>query len=78
MKSPITDKEMSLHTEPQTLIFRKEEFTILHHCYLCEDSKERFTTTEIDELNINQLYNQYREKYNIPLTELNFLSENTK
>lgn len=69
MRSPITGKEMSLQKEIRTLTFRKEEFTIVSHYYLCEDSKERFTTTEIDELDINQLHNQYREKYNIPFPD---------
>ena len=29
-----------------------------YHYYLCQDTGEQFTTTELDELNINQLYNQ--------------------
>lgn len=33
--------------------------------FIAEDSGELFTTTEIDELNLNQVYNQYRDKYNI-------------
>ncbi|MFK2137546.1 type II toxin-antitoxin system antitoxin SocA domain-containing protein [Bacteroides fragilis] len=37
--------------------------------YLCEDTKERFTTTEIDEINISQVYNQYRIKYGIPFPD---------
>jgi hypothetical protein len=65
MKSPITGKEMQLKFESRKLTFRKEEFTIKYHYYLCEDTKEQFTTTEIDELNITQLYNQYRKKYNL-------------
>ncbi len=69
MKSPITGKEMVLCKEERTMTFRKEEFTIVSHYYLCEDSNERFTTSEIDELDINQLHNQYREKYNIPFPD---------
>ena len=59
MKSPITGKEMSLHKEERTMTFRKEPFNVLYHYFLCEDSKEQFTSTELDEININQLYNQY-------------------
>jgi transcriptional regulator with XRE-family HTH domain len=33
------------------------------------DSGESFTTTQLDELNINQLYNQYRVKYKLPFTD---------
>lgn len=66
MKSPITGKEMSLQKEERTLTFRKEDYTIVHHSYRCEDSGEQFTSTELDELNMNQLYNQYRDHHNIP------------
>lgn len=69
MKSPITGKEMVLRKEPRTMTFRKEEFTITYHYFLCEDSGEQFTTAELDEIDINQLYNQYREKYNIPFPD---------
>ncbi|QSE96503.1 type II TA system antitoxin MqsA family protein [Fulvivirga lutea] len=66
MKSPITGKEMLLKFELRKLEFRKESFTVAYHFYLCEESEEQFTTTELDELNMIQLYNQYREKHNLP------------
>ncbi|OXA80531.1 putative zinc finger/helix-turn-helix protein, YgiT family [Flavobacterium aquidurense] len=65
MKSPITGKEMTLQTNKNSVVFRKEEFEYFHLSYYCEDSQESFTTTEIDELNLNQVYNQYRDKHNI-------------
>ncbi len=65
MKSPITGKEMTLRIEESTVVFRKEEFKYFHLSYYCEDSGESLTTTEIDEFNINQVYNQYRDKHNI-------------
>jgi uncharacterized phage-associated protein/DNA-binding transcriptional regulator YiaG len=74
MKSPITGKEMTLQIEKSTLVFRKEEFEYFHKSYYCEDSGESFTTTELDEFNLNQVYNQYRDKHNIPFPDeiLNF------
>lgn len=66
MKSPFTDEEMSLQTEIRILTFRKENFEVEYHYFLCEDTQEQFTTTELDEVNISQCYNQYREKYTIP------------
>jgi putative zinc finger/helix-turn-helix YgiT family protein len=66
MQSPITGKEMVLIKERCKLSFRKEEFEVVYHNYKCEDSGESFTTNEIDELNLNQVYNQYRVKYNLP------------
>lgn len=69
MKSPITGKEMLLKRESRSLDFRKESFTVAYHFFLCQESGEQFTTTDIDELNMIQLYNQYREKHNLPFQD---------
>ncbi|MFA7380933.1 MAG: type II TA system antitoxin MqsA family protein [Bacteroidia bacterium] len=69
MKSPITGKEMKLIKEKRSMDFRKETFEIVFHCYQCEDSGEQFTTTALDEVNMNQVFNQYRDKFNIPFPD---------
>ena len=69
MKSPFSEGNAVLHCEPSTLMFRKENFNYIHQFYECEDTKERFSTTELDEANIAQVYNQYRAKYGIPFPE---------
>jgi putative zinc finger/helix-turn-helix YgiT family protein len=69
MKSPLTGKEMVLRKEKRTLSFRKEQFEVVYHHYFCEDSSESFTTTQLDELNLTQVYNQYRVKHKLPFTE---------
>lgn len=69
MKSPITGKEMRLTKERRSMDFRKETFEIVFHYYKCEDSGEQFTTTSLDEVNMNQVYNQYRDKFNIPFLD---------
>lgn len=69
MKSPVTGKEMKLFKEAVNLPFRKEEFTVVYHYYLCKDTKEQFTDDELDTINITQVHNQYREKYGIPFPE---------
>ncbi len=69
MKSPITGKEMKLTRERRSMDFRKETFEIVFHFYKCEDSGEQFTTTSLDDLNMNQVYNQYRDKFNIPFLD---------
>lgn len=69
MKSPITGKEMKLTYEWKTISFRKENFDIKYQFYLCEDSGEHFTTTELDELNIGLVHNLYRVKHHIPSVE---------
>lgn len=76
MKSPITGKEMILTKERQSIDFRKESFEIVFHFYKCGDSEEQFTTTALDEVNMNQVYNQYRDKFNIPFPdEINSIRE---
>lgn len=69
MKSPITGKEMVLVKEKRTMTFRKEEFEVLYHFYECADSKEHFTTSELDEINLQQLYHSYRAKHHLPFPE---------
>ncbi|OQP47942.1 type II toxin-antitoxin system antitoxin SocA domain-containing protein [Niastella populi] len=69
MKSPLTGKEMKRMVRKDQLVFRKETFSYLHHYYLCLDSNEEFTDEELDTINLNQVYNQYREKYNLPFPD---------
>lgn len=70
MKSPLTGKEMERRMEPGVKItYRKEEFTIVHHYWLCTDSGEQFTDEAMDDLDLGQVHNQYREKYGIPFPE---------
>ena len=69
MKSPVTGKEMQLTKERRLLDFRKEKFEIIFHYYYCEDSEEKFTTTALDEVNMNQVYNKYRDKFKIPFPD---------
>ncbi|MDD2793089.1 MAG: DUF4065 domain-containing protein [Sediminibacterium sp.] len=69
MKSPITGKKMKLVKEVRPMEFRKDVFDVVFHYYKCEDSGEQFTSTELDELNMNQVYNQYRDLHNIPFPD---------
>jgi len=57
---------MILQRRPETIKYRNEEFEIIFHYYYEEESGLEFTTTELDELNINQAYNKYRENHHIP------------
>ena len=69
MTSPFTGGLATLHSEESSLEFRKETFCFIHQFYECLDTHERFSTTEIDEANMAQVYNQYRAKYGIPFPE---------
>ena len=69
MVSPFTNgkvKEVSAVEEHE---FRKETYSVHVRYYVCEDTGERFTTTEQDELLFNDLYSQYRVRHGIPFPE---------
>lgn len=69
MKSPITGKDMILTKENRSIDFRKESFEVVFHFWRCEESGEQFTTGALDEINMNQVYNQYRDLFNIPFPD---------
>ena len=58
---------MKLMSEPSTLSYKGKEYNVIHHHYLCELSNEQFTTTELDEQNLQELNKQVK---------LDFLEEN--
>ncbi len=68
IKSPMTGSDMPLCREKRTIPFRKEEFEILYHFYKDTDGAQ-YTETFTDEVNLNQVYNQYRDKYNLPFPD---------
>lgn len=69
MKSPFANCEAHVVQEQRTIKFRGDEYAYLYSCYECELTKERFTTTAMDEENVQQVYRQYRAKYGIPSSE---------
>lgn len=69
MKSPFADCEARLISEPSKIVFRGEEYSYIYRAYECEKTGERFTTTQLDEVNTKQVYNQYRVKYGIPFVD---------
>jgi uncharacterized phage-associated protein len=54
--------------EVRTVSFRKEEYSYIHTGIIDKDG-EMWTTTEMDEANIFQVYNQYRLKHGIPFPD---------
>ena len=67
--SPITGRPMVLVTETDSAEFRGEKFFYTHLAYRCQDSGQQFTTTELDEVNVNQVYNAYRQKHGFPFPQ---------
>lgn len=58
-----------LKNQIRVLEFRKESFDVFFHYYEDETLGIEYTTTKLDELNMTQLLNQYREKHNLPFPE---------
>lgn len=54
--------------EVRTITFRKEELSYIHTGIIDEEG-EMWTTTEMDEANIFQVYNQYRVRHGIPFPD---------
>ncbi|MFZ4526617.1 MAG: type II TA system antitoxin MqsA family protein [Chlorobium sp.] len=69
MKSPVTGGEMILKLEKRVMLFRKKEYTVHYHFYLCTESGEQFTSSELDDMNLVQVHNQYRDEHNLPFPE---------
>lgn len=49
---------MKLMSEPSTLDYKGKTYNVTHHYYLCELTNEQFTTTELDEMNLEDLFRQ--------------------
>jgi len=63
MKSPITGKAMVRKEEPGIEVtYRNEKFTITHHFWLCTDSGERFTDTEMDDAFLEEVGRLFKER----------------
>ena len=69
IKSPFTGRKVKEISTVEVHEFRKERLSVHVRYYVCEDTGERFTTTEQDELLFNELYSQYRVNHGIPFPE---------
>ena len=62
MQSPFTGGHATLRHELSELTFRKEKFQYVHQFYECDETKERFTTTALDEV--------IRQRYGLPASKM--------
>lgn len=69
MKSPFTGGDVTILTETRKAVFRKEEYVYTYLSYQCVDTKEMFTTTQMDMVNTAQIYNQYRTAHCMPFPD---------
>lgn len=64
----INKKEERIFTERRTASFRKENYEYVH-IGIIDSNGDTWTTTELDEANINQIWNQYRTRHGIPFPD---------
>jgi putative zinc finger/helix-turn-helix YgiT family protein len=69
IECPYCDGVANLCKEIKDLTYRKEVYKVVVHFYKCEKCDEEFTSTEVDNISLIQVHNQYREKNNIPFPE---------
>ena len=65
MECIICDGKTKLTKEQREIEFKKQTYLVNYSFYKCLKCGETFTDTNLDEQNISQVYNQYREKYKI-------------
>ena len=63
MKSPITGGEARLCEEPRELTYRNGTYSYVYRYYVCNDTGVKFTDTALDTENMEQVYQQYRQRY---------------
>lgn len=69
MISPFTGGHATLKYEKRELEYRKEKYFYVAQFYEDDETHEQFTTTEMDEANLAQVYNQYRAAHSIPFVD---------
>lgn len=69
MRSPFADCEAILFAEKRYGKVRGEVFTFTFVGYKCEKTGEIFTTIQQEEVNLSQIYNQYRDAHDIPYAD---------
>ena len=63
MKSPTTGNEMKIRNEMREVYYKGQEIPYMYSSYYCEDNGEYFTTTELDEINVDRIITKYKLLY---------------
>jgi len=61
MKSPTTGKNMILIEEPLIIKYQGKTVRYMSKSFLCVDSGETYTTTELDEFNLKRMKYEYEK-----------------
>ena len=69
VESPYSDGKAELKYEITEETFRKEKFNVRKYFYKCRKTGKEFTTTEVGDINITQIFNLYRERKKVLFPE---------
>lgn len=76
MKSPFTGGNVTKLFKEETYTFRNEKYIVKRYYFRCDETGKTFTNTEVDNLVMEDLYSQYRQRHGIPSpSELKSLRE---
>lgn len=76
--SPVTGKPMRLQFQKSNLWFKDQYIRYTHLSYLCQDSGESYTDTDLDDLNLYQVYQKYAFDNNMPIEQVIPQEDNTQ
>lgn len=62
MNSPFTGKVLKNCVENREIQYKGNTYQIQYYFLLCEETKEEFTTTELDEINLKNLHSVAEKK----------------
>ena len=66
MKSPFTGGNVTKMIKKETLTFRNEKYEVERIYFQCNDTGKTFSNSEVDDKVMNDVYEQYRLRHNIP------------
>lgn len=76
MRSPFSGGSATKKSKTETFTFRGESYTVTRYYYQCDDTGKTFSNAEVDNMAMEDLYRQYRERHGIPSPEqLKFLRD---
>ncbi len=66
MKSPFTGGNVTKLSKDEAYTFRNEKYIVKRYYFQCDETGKTFTNAEVDNLVMEDLYNQYRQRHGIP------------
>lgn len=66
MRSPFTGGTATKLSKDETYTFRNEKYIVKRYYFQCDETGRTFTNAQVDNLVMEDLYSQYRQRHGIP------------